>query len=196
MGSSGSTDGEGRGGQGSYRGRGYALRAAAQTGPATVSRRRRWGPSRIGLVSGAHDRQRSRGYGWKRQVVAPRDVSFIPFAPAQGMVDAIWTEMGLSVPPEVEQLPRQATTTIASATRLSIFLSDATPSWCLLHAIAHVMTSSMEGCSNGQGPAFIGTYVRLLVRYRRCDEADLLASLARAGIAVARDARPMFVDPD
>jgi hypothetical protein len=36
------------------------------------------------------------------------------------MVDAIWAEFGLHFPPKVERLPRQARSTMADATRLSI----------------------------------------------------------------------------
>jgi hypothetical protein len=42
----------------------------------------------------------------------------------------------------------------------------------------------------------MGLYVRLLVRYLRLDEMCLLASLRDAGIRIARDARPVFLDPD
>ena len=64
------------------------------------------------------------------------------FAQAQGMVDAIWAEMGLRFPPKVEPLPRQARSTVADADRLTIRLADASPSWWLLHELAHAMTST------------------------------------------------------
>ena len=44
------------------------------------------------------------------------------------MADAIWADMGLRYPPEVERLPAQATATVASATRLSLKLREQTPS--------------------------------------------------------------------
>jgi len=128
-------------------------------------------------------------------VVGPRDPTVVPFVAAQAMVDAIWADMELRYPPAVERLSPHATATLASANRLSIFLPERTPSWCLLHEIAHAMTSTQDGRSDGHGPAFMGVYVRLLVRYLRLDEADLLRSLAQAGIDVKRDARPAFVDP-
>lgn len=128
-------------------------------------------------------------------MVGPRDPTVVPFVAAQAMVDAIWADMELRYPPAVERLSPHATATLASANRLSIFLPERTPSWCLLHEIAHAMTSTQDGRSDGHGPAFMGVYVRLLVRYLRLDEADLLRSLAQAGIDVKRDARPAFVDP-
>jgi hypothetical protein len=110
------------------------------------------------------------------------------------MVDAIWSDMGLRYPPEVERLPSQATATMASATRLSLKLSTETPSWCLLHELAHAMSATHDGQSDGHGPTFVGLYVQLLVRYLRLDKAELLLSLQDDGISVLPDARPVFVD--
>ncbi len=127
--------------------------------------------------------------------MAPHDPTEVAFAAAQAMVDAIWADMGLRSPPAVEPLPPQATATLARANRLSVLLPPRTPAWCLLHELAHAMTSTAEGRSDGHGPAFMGVYVRLLARYLRLDPAALVRSAAEAGIAVATDARPMFLDP-
>jgi hypothetical protein len=91
-------------------------------------------------------------------------------------------------------MPRQARTRLADANRLTLRLPEQTPSWCVLHELAHALTSSMDGKSDGHGPMFVGIYVQLLHRYMRLDEAWLLQSLAAAGIAVRAEARPMFVD--
>ena len=128
--------------------------------------------------------------------MAPRDRTAIAFASAQAMVDAIWSDMDLRYPPAVERLPRHATATMASANRLSLCLPDRIPAWCLLHELAHAMSMTHDGRSEGHGPVFMGLYVRMLVRYLRLDEAYLLASLRDAGISIARDARPVFLDPD
>jgi hypothetical protein len=127
--------------------------------------------------------------------VAPRDRTIIEFASAQAMVDAIWSDMDLRYPPAVERLSRRVTTTIASANRLSLWLPERTPAWCLLHEIAHAMSTTVDGRSDGHGPVFMGLYARLLIRYLRLDEACLLASLREAGISIASGARPVFVDP-
>jgi hypothetical protein len=111
------------------------------------------------------------------------------------MVDAIWSDMGLRYPPAVAPLPKQATATIASANRLSILLPAQTPSWCLLHELAHAMTSTAEGASDGHGARFMGVYLRLLARYLRLDPATLIRSAQAAGIAVTADASAVFVDP-
>ena len=145
-------------------------------------------------MTGVRDRQRSKVYAWEERFVAPRDQSSIAFAQAQGMVDAIWTEMGLLFPPKVEPLPRQARSTVADANRLSIRLADASPSWWLLHELAHAMTSAHDGRSDGHGPKFIGLYAQLLTRYLRIPTDALRASLSAAGIAVDILAEPIFVD--
>ena len=111
------------------------------------------------------------------------------------MVDAIWSDMGLRYPPAVVPLPRQASKTIGRADRLSVVLAEETPSWCLLHELAHAMTSHADGRSDGHGPIFMGVYVRLLERYLRLDLQFLSDSLREAGIELVRDARPVFVDP-
>jgi hypothetical protein len=110
------------------------------------------------------------------------------------MVDAIWSDMDIQYPPAVERLPRHASATIARANRLSLFLSDLTPAWCLLHEIAHAMTTTADGPSDGHGPIFMEIYLRLLVRYLRFDEMEMRRLLQDAGINVARNARPVFLD--
>ena len=140
------------------------------------------------------DHQRNKVYGWEERFVAPCDPSTIGFAQAQGMVDAIWSEMGLCFPPKVEPLPRQARSTMADANRLTIRLALTCPSWWLLHELAHAMTSSHDGRSDGHGAKFMGLYVQLLTRYLRLPEDALLASLHAAGIEFDPQAVPIFLD--
>ncbi len=146
-------------------------------------------------MSGQRDFQRSRVYAWENRVVAPRDQSLISFPDAQAMVNAIWSEMGLKYPPKVEPLSTQAKATVASASRLSIFLPERTPSWCLLHEIAHAMTSTIDGESDGHGGLFMGVYVRLLARYLRLDPAELVRSVRSENIQIEPNAGPVFLDP-
>jgi hypothetical protein len=127
--------------------------------------------------------------------VAPSDPTTLPFSAAQAMVDAIWSDMGLRYPPAVASLPRQARSTIARADRLSILLADRTPSWCLLHELAHAITSHADGRSDGHGPLFTGIYIQLLARYLRLNRRMLINSIRDAKIEILCDARPVFVDP-
>jgi hypothetical protein len=140
------------------------------------------------------DKQRSRLYAWENANVAPRDTSQIPFAAAQGMVDAIWRELRLHYPPRVEPLPAQARSRLADANRLAIRLPALTPSWCLLHELAHSLTTTMDGHSNGHGPIFVGIYVQLLRQYLRLSEPEMLDSLAAASIEIVSNAQPTFID--
>jgi hypothetical protein len=139
------------------------------------------------------DWQRSRVYAWEDRVIAPRDRSRIPFPAAQGMVNAIWSETGLRYPPRVEPLPAQARTRVADADRLTLRLPRLAPSWHLLHELAHSMSTTHDGRSDGHGPVFMGIYLQLLGRYLRLDEVELLQSLAVAGIQAHANARPVFV---
>ena len=140
------------------------------------------------------DRQRSKVYAWEERFVAACDPSSIKFAQAQGMVDAIWAEMGLRFPPKVEPLPRQTRSTVADANRLTIRLADVFPSWWLLHELAHAMTSTHDGRSDGHGPTFMGLYAQLLTRYLRVPTDALLKSLHAARIEVDIQAEPVFID--
>jgi hypothetical protein len=110
------------------------------------------------------------------------------------MVDAIWAEMGLRFPPKVTPLPRQARSTVADANRLTIRLADACPSWWLLHELAHAMTSTHDGRSDGHGPMFMGLYAQLLTRYLRLPIEALLTSVHAAGIETDHHAAPVFLD--
>ena len=145
-------------------------------------------------MTDGRDRQRSKLYAWEERFVAPHDASSITFAQAQGMVDAIWAEMGLRFPPKVERLPGQARATLADANRLSIRLANTSPSWWLLHELAHAMTSTHDGGSDGHGPKFVGLYAQLLTRYLRIPTDALLQSLDSAGIGIDPQSEPIFVD--
>jgi len=140
------------------------------------------------------DAQRSRVYDWENRTIGPLDRTLIPFVQAQGMVNAIWADMGLAFPPKVEKLPGRSTAVIADATRLRLRLPEHLPSWVLLHELAHAMTSTHDGSSDRHGPVFMGVYLTLLARYMRLPRERLLPSLQAAGIAVDLKAVPVFID--
>ncbi|MFC7476717.1 hypothetical protein ACFQS7_20280 [Dankookia sp. GCM10030260] len=133
-------------------------------------------------------------YAWEDAEVGPRDTSRVPFARLQALVDHVWAAEGLRFPPRIRPLPRQARRTVARATRLAIEAPAELPTWVLLHELAHSLTSTAEGGSDGHGPRFVGLYVHLLVRHARMPEAALVASLRAAGIAFDPAARPAFLD--
>lgn len=127
-------------------------------------------------------------------MVTVADKSVVPFPLAQGMVDAIWSELGLRFPPKVERLPRQSRRLQGDASRLRLRLPDLIPSWLLLHEVAHALSSTADGVSDGHGPVFMGLYVKLLTLYLRMPAAMLIDSATAAGIAVDAEARPFFAD--
>jgi hypothetical protein len=133
------------------------------------------------------DHQRGRVYAWERAVVAPHDRTEIDRVQAQAMVNAIWADLGRQYPPKVLPLPAQARTLIGRADRLSIELAPRLPGWCLLHELAHALTSSLGGESDGHGAVFMAAYIGLLTRYLRLDPLLLRDSAERAGLAVAHD---------
>jgi hypothetical protein len=142
------------------------------------------------------DHQRARVYAWEEHFIALRDQTSIAFAQAQAMVDAIWADMGLRFPPKVERLPRQARCTVADATRLSIRLPQSFPCWLLLHELAHAMSSTHDGQSDGHGPVFMGLYAQMLVRYLRVPIDVMAQSLAAGDIEADLTAKPIFTDED
>jgi hypothetical protein len=141
------------------------------------------------------DHQRSRVYAWEDRHVAVHNLGEIGFGAAQGVVDAIWSEMGLLYPPRVKPLPSGVRSCLADADRLTLRLPSSTPSWVLLHEIAHAMASDHDGSSDGHGSVFMALYLRLLGRYLQFDEGALRASATGNGLRVATEARPIFVTP-
>jgi len=141
-------------------------------------------------MTSARDR---RLYAWENRVVAALDRSVVPFERMQGIVDYVWATEGLQWPPRVR--PRRASkATLATGSRLAIEAPASLPSWILLHEIAHALTSTAEGASDGHGPDFVGTYLRLLVRHCRMDRAMLEQTLAADGIRWNPYARPAFLE--
>ncbi len=137
----------------------------------------------------SRDAAADRLYAWEDQVVAPQDRSRVPFAQLQALVDHVWAGEGLKWPPRVRPLAHQARATVARASRLAIEAPAELPSWVLLHEIAHALTSDIDGRSAGHGPDFVGTYLRLLVRYSKMDQLLLETTLRQAGIAYRLDVR-------
>ena len=60
--------------------------------------------------------------------------------------------------------------------------------------MAHALSSTHEGASDGHGPIFMGLYIQLLERYMRWRGEELLRSATADGIEVWPEARPAFVE--
>lgn len=142
----------------------------------------------------APDPQRRKLYAWEDREVAPRDLSMVPYARLQGLVDHVWVQEGLSWAPLVRPLTKKARRTMARATRLAIEAPEQLATWVLLHELAHCMSSTAEERSDGHGPIFVGLYLKLLCDYARMPRAELEASLRKARIEWDPAARAVFVE--
>lgn len=139
------------------------------------------------------DAQSARVYAWEEEAVVPYGRAPVPFTAVQGMVDAVWAEMGLRWPPKVEPLPAQARRLQGTGSRLALRLPDPVPTFLLFHELAHALSSSADGGTDGHGPRFVGLYLQLLTRYLRLPEDGLLRSLEAHRVVVDRAAEPAFL---
>jgi len=110
------------------------------------------------------DYQRSAVYRWEDKHVHPRDTGTIPFDQAQAIVDYVWARAGLSYPPKIGELGRNATCTEANANRLTINIrATGVNSTVLLHEIAHSLTSdAVSSRTHAHRPRFVGVFMKLL----------------------------------
>ena len=141
------------------------------------------------------DHQRARVYDWENRVVAPHDPSHHCFFSRASHGQRDLGGDGPALSPQRRTLPPQSRRTLASANRLTLYLPAQTPSWCLLHELAHAMTTTMEGESDGHGEIFMGIYCQLLARYLRLDPENLHRTAQQDSIRIAPTARPVFLDP-
>ena len=113
------------------------------------------------------DLQRSRVYAWEDAVVAPRGSSAVPYEKAQLLVDGVWLGEQLLYPPKIEPMPRQARRTWATGSRTTIRLPKdrSTPTYVILHEVAHALSSTVDGDTDAHGPNFVGLYMGLLDRW-------------------------------
>jgi|SRR5215831_10737710 len=127
------------------------------------------------------DYQRSAVYGWEGRHVHPRDTGTIPFDQAQAIVDYVWTRAGLTYPPKIRELARNARRTAAKADRLTVNIpACGVSSTVLLHEIAHSMTiDAASDRSHAHGPRFVGVFIKLLCDLIPTFSLDELMASAR-----------------
>jgi hypothetical protein len=126
------------------------------------------------------DYQRSRFYAWEDRHVHPKDTGTIPFEQAQSIVDYVWARAGLSYPPGVRELARNARRTVANANRLTINIpASGISSTVLLHEIAHSMTTDAANeRTHAHGPRYVGVFMKLLCRLIQTFNLDELMTTA------------------
>lgn len=142
------------------------------------------------------DYQRSALYAWENAIIAPKGGAPIAYADAQALVNAVWMAQGLLYPPQVVAMPRQNRRAWAKANRLEVFLNPdrPTPTWVILHEIAHSMTGTVEGESDQHGPDYLGVYMRLVDRHLRIPMPVLMFTANKAGLRFNIAAQPSFTD--
>lgn len=139
------------------------------------------------------DAQKSKVYTWENAVFRCKDKSRVPYGNIQNLVDYVWAKEGLSFPPQVEPLPKQAKVYCATGSRLKLQFQETAQTCVILHEIAHAMTSDFEGNSNHHGSLFMGIFIQLLVRYMGLSYAELVGSAENSGLKVKIDAKPIFI---
>jgi hypothetical protein len=131
----------------------------------------------------SRDYQRSACYAWEARHVHSKDASNIPFEQAQFIVNYVWAKAGLTYPPQVRLLGKNATRFNAEATRIWIKIPEAgIRTTVLLHEIAHSMTSSAaddQRCDH-HGPRFVGVFMKLLADHISTFGIDVLMQTAKA----------------
>lgn len=143
------------------------------------------------------DYQQSRLYRWESGFLGPRDQSKVPFDNIQNIVNHIWEGEGLSYPPKVKPIPKQKTSAMGDACRLSIRFHEGktVPTWVIIHEVAHSMTSSIEGKSAKHGPLFVGVYIKLLAKYLPgMNQFVLMHTAKEAKVDFDIMATPVFLD--
>lgn len=142
----------------------------------------------------ARDIQKKMVYAWEGRVVRPRGGAVIPYANAQGVVTAVWSCAGLMHPPRVVPMPKQDKTAFAKANRTDVWLPEQTPTWVILHEVAHSMAGTFDGESDAHGPDYLWLYMTLIDRHLKIPMIELMATAKMAGLKFTLGAKPMFLD--
>jgi hypothetical protein len=140
------------------------------------------------------DRQKSKTYRWEVSVVAPHDITPVPFDQIEMIVKHVWEQEGLEYPPLVKRLNKKCRKGSACAKRTKLKFHSETYTWIILHEMAHAMTMLSSGESNGHGSLFMGIFCQLLSRYLGFNFVDLVKTAQDAGLRVKPDASPVFLE--
>jgi len=121
------------------------------------------------------DFQKSRVYRWEDRHIKPRDQSQVPFDNIQTIVEHCWP---YDHPPKVEALHKNARSLgTGHRLRLQFPSHQPTPTWIILHELAHALT-----CGDGHGPNYVGVYIQLLEQYLKIPMAFLHYTARASGV--------------
>lgn len=121
------------------------------------------------------DFQRSKVYEWEQTYVAPKDRnSGLDFDSISFISDYIWMMEDLQHPPKILPLDSRDQAG-GKGERLALYFPKErkTPTWIIIHEIAHALTSEIEGNSHRHGPYYVGCYIHLLSKYLKLDPWEL-----------------------
>lgn len=121
-------------------------------------------------MSGCSDYQRSKAYRWEDLHIHGNDKSLVKFKDAQGIVDYVWAQQGLTHPPRITAMPPHVTRALADATRMRIRIPErGIKTSILLHEIAHSMCPT-----HGHGPRWVGMFMILLEKHMKIPMLKLM----------------------
>lgn len=138
------------------------------------------------------DYQQQRVYDWEAMTVP--DGHMVQFNQAQSLVDYIWKSERLTHPPQVEPIHSNTTKSAGKADRFTVYLQPVVTLKCLIHELAHSMTSDIDGSSAMHGPLFVGVYAQLLERYLKVPMPVTLYTCKKHNVDIMIGAHPVFLD--
>lgn len=141
------------------------------------------------------DFQRQRVYNWENKHIAPFDKSRIPFSQIQSIVDYVWEQEKLTNPPRVFAFPKHVTTKCGDANRIRIRFheNEKTPTWVILHEIAHSLTMTFDWeIADRHGPEFVGMYIHLVSKHLKFQPLALAYTAQISGVKFTLGVTPAF----
>jgi hypothetical protein len=136
------------------------------------------------------DFQKQRVYDWENSIILPLSSRKIYFQHAQAFVDGVWLKHGWLYPPQVILIAKQATKIFAKGSRAQIKIRPVTPAWIILHELAHTLTSTIDGKTDGHGPDFVGVYIKLLESVLDIPVPMTMFTLTKSNIKFNLGAKP------
>ncbi len=126
-------------------------------------------------------------------MVSPLTTNMLRFEDAQTFVDGIWLAHGWLYPPHVGLMAKHATKIWASGHRDKINIREKTPTWVVLHELAHTLTAKIHGNGDKHGPDFVGLYIKLLEDVLGISRLMLMFTLDQDGIKYNFNAKPWML---
>ena len=142
------------------------------------------------------DYQRSAVYAWEQEHIAPKDKSSVDLDTARAIVQYIWKGEGIQYPPQVKYLATQSRKG-GQANRSNIWLPPKSPTWVIIHEIAHSMNDSNDQIealdADGHGPNYMGIYMKLLAKHLNISLPLMMFTAKQSKLDFNLAACPLFL---